>query len=148
MFPVAIKFWTPQDGMHNRVLDFYSDSEESVGTIANQLRSKLEKIDLLIQKVSAFSMDNASVNYGKHLSVFQNLKTVNDGIIVANCPAHILHNAAKKSADKMAVYVEVFVVKIFNHFSSSAKRTAALKLIFAFLDNVEDYSELLRHVTA
>jgi hypothetical protein len=27
MFPVAIQFWTPQDGMHNRVLDFYSDSE-------------------------------------------------------------------------------------------------------------------------
>jgi hypothetical protein len=36
MFPVAIKFWTPQDGMHNRVLDFYSDSEESAGSIANQ----------------------------------------------------------------------------------------------------------------
>jgi hypothetical protein len=57
-------------------------------------------MDLLIQKVSAFSQDNASVNYGMHSSVFQNLKNVNDGIIVANCPAHILHNAAKKSAEK------------------------------------------------
>jgi hypothetical protein len=138
------------NGMHKRMLDFYSDSEESSGAIANQLTSRLKKMDLSIQNVSTFSADNASVSYGKHSSVFQNLKKVNDGIIVANCPAHILHNAAKKAADKMAVDVEVLVVKTFNHFSSSAKRTAALKSIFAFLDNGEEYSELLRrdHVVA
>jgi hypothetical protein len=64
------------------------------------------------------------------------------------CPAHILHNAAKKSADKITVDVEVFVVKIFNHFSSSAKRTTTLESVFAFPDNGEEYSELLHHVTA
>jgi hypothetical protein len=41
--------------------------------------------------------------------VFQNFKKVNNGIIAANCPAHILHFAAKKAADKMAVVdVEVW----------------------------------------
>jgi hypothetical protein len=60
--------------------------------------------------VSAFSTDNSSVNYGKHSSVFQNLQKVSDRIIAANCPAHILHNAAKKAADKMAVVnVEVLL---------------------------------------
>jgi hypothetical protein len=39
------------------------------------------------------------------------------------------------------------VVKIFNHFCSSAKRTADLKLVLAFLDNGEQYSELLHHAT-
>jgi hypothetical protein len=146
MFPVAITFWTPQDGMHNQVLDLYSDSEESAGTIANQLTSRLEKMDLSIQKVSAFSADNASVNCGKHSSAFQNLKKVNDRIIAANCPAYILHNAAKKAAHKMAADVKVLVVKIFNHFSSSAKRTAALKLVLAFLNNGEENSELLRYI--
>jgi hypothetical protein len=97
--------------------------------------------------VSAISADNASVNYGKHSSVFQNLKKVNDRIIAANFPAHILHNATKKAVDKMAVDVEVLVVKIFNHFSSSAKHTAALKSVLAFLDNGEEYTELLRHMT-
>jgi hypothetical protein len=147
MFPLAIQFWTSQDVMHNRMLDFYSDPEESAGAIANQLTSSLEKMDLSIQKVSAFSADNASVNYGKHSSVFQNLKKVNDRIIAANCPTHILHNAAKKASDKMAADVEVLVVKIFNNFSSSAKHTAAKKSIFAFLDNGEENRELLRHVT-
>jgi hypothetical protein len=110
MFPVAIQLWTPQDGMQNRVLDFYSDSEESAGAIVNQLTDRLEKVDLSIQKVLAFPADNASVNYGKHLPVFQNLKKVNDRIIAANCPAYILHNAVKKAADKMAVVdVEVWL---------------------------------------
>jgi hypothetical protein len=91
-------------------LIFYSDSEESAGAIANQLTSRLDKMDLSIQKVLAFSVDNASVSYGKQLSVFQNLKKVNDGIIDANCPAHILHNAAKEAGDKMAVLdVEVWL---------------------------------------
>jgi pyruvate-formate lyase-activating enzyme len=79
--------------------------------------------------------------------VSQNLKEVNDRIIAANCPAHVLHNAAKKAADKIAVDVKVLVVKLFNHFNSSAKRTAALKSIFAFLKNGEEKNELLRHVT-
>jgi hypothetical protein len=124
------------------VLDFYSDSEESAGATVNQLKSRLEKMGLSIQKVSAFSTDNASVNYGKHSLLFQNFKRVNDRIIAANCPAHILHDAAKKATDKMAVDVEVLVVKIFNHFSSSAKHAAALKSVFAFLDNGEEYNEL------
>jgi hypothetical protein len=58
MFPMAIKFRTPQDGMQNRVLDIYSDCENSVGTIANQLTSRLEKIDFSVQKASEFSVDN------------------------------------------------------------------------------------------
>jgi hypothetical protein len=147
VFPVAIKFWTPQDGMQNRVLGFYSSSEQSAEAIANQLTSRLGKMYLSIQKVLAFSADNTSDNHGKHSSMFQNLKKVNDRIIAANCPAHILHNAAKKAADKMAVDVEVLVVKIFNYFSSSAKHTAALKSVLEFLDNGEEYSELLCHVT-
>jgi hypothetical protein len=61
--------------------------------------------------VSALSADNANVNYGKHSSVFQNLEKVNDRIIAANCRAHILHDAAKKAAEKMTVDVDVLVVK-------------------------------------
>jgi hypothetical protein len=37
---------------------------------------------------------------------------VNDRIIAANCPAHILHNATKKVADKMEVDVEDLVKNI------------------------------------
>jgi hypothetical protein len=48
--------------MQNRVLDFHSDSEESTGAIANQLTSQLEKMELSIQNVSAFSTGSASIH--------------------------------------------------------------------------------------
>jgi hypothetical protein len=41
-------------------------------------------------------------------------------------------------------YIESLVVKICNHFSSSAKRNEELIKIFNFLD--EDYKNLLHHV--
>jgi hypothetical protein len=40
--------------------------------------------------------------------------------------------------------MESLVVKIFNHFSSSAKRITELKNVFQFLG--EDYEDMLRHV--
>jgi hypothetical protein len=59
--------------------------------------------------------------------MFQNLKKVNDRIISANCPAHILHYAAKKAADKIEVHAAVLVVKIFSNFNCTfllrAKKT-------------------------
>jgi hypothetical protein len=65
-------------------------------------------MDLRIQKVSAFSTDNAS---GKHSSVFQNLKKVNGKTAAANFPAHTLHNAATNASDKMTVDVAILDLK-------------------------------------
>lgn len=76
-------------------------------------------MDLRIQKVSAFSTDNAC---GKHLSVFQNLRKVSDKTVADNLPAHILHNAAMNASDTMTVNVAIL-----DYFTSSAKRTVALK---------------------
>jgi hypothetical protein len=78
-------------------------------------------MDLRVQRVSAFSTDNAS---GKHSSVFLNLKKVNDRSVA------------------------ILDVKNFKHFTSSAKRTAALTEVFAFLDIGEECCELLHRVTS
>jgi hypothetical protein len=61
--------------------------------------------------------DNVSVNYGKHLSVFQILTKLIDRIIVVNCPACIQDTAAKIAADKMTVHVDVLVSFGISHFS-------------------------------
>jgi hypothetical protein len=70
--------------------------------------------------------------------VFQNLKNVNYRIIVNICPAHTLHNAAKKSVYKMAVDDKVLTVKIFTQFTSSAKHTAASNSAFALVDSAQE----------
>ena len=94
--------------------------------------------------ISAYTTDNASVNYGKNYSVFQELKADNSGIIKANCMAHIVHNYAANAGDMLNIDIDSVVNQIFSHFSVCAKRTEEFKAFFAFVE--EDYHVVRRHV--
>jgi hypothetical protein len=97
-----------------------------------------------LENISSYSADNASVNFGKHNSVFKKLQQLNPSIQRANCPAHIKHNCAKQAPDKLDIDMESLVVKILHNFSSSAKRITELKNVFQFLG--EDYEDMLRQM--
>uniref|UniRef100_A0A3B1JH27 HAT C-terminal dimerisation domain-containing protein n=1 Tax=Astyanax mexicanus TaxID=7994 RepID=A0A3B1JH27_ASTMX len=144
LFPLSLRYWTPKLGLKSKILDFYEDSHESAATIHCQITSKLEENGLQLDMISAYTADNASVNYGKNNSVFQKLKADNSGIIKANCVAHIVHNCAKHAGDMLNVDIDSVVNKIFSHFSVSAQRTEELKEVFAFVE--EDYHVVRRHV--
>ncbi|KAL6490104.1 hypothetical protein MHYP_G00004490 [Metynnis hypsauchen] len=116
LFPLSLRYWTPQLGLKSKILDLYEDNHESAATIHRQITSKLEENGLQLDMISAYTADNANVNYGKNNSVFQKLKADNSGIIKANCMAHIcLHSAPEE-----------------------------LKAVFAFVE--EDYHVVRRHV--
>jgi hypothetical protein len=144
LFPIAVRYWMPENRVENKVLNFYDDPDETSAGTANQIKARLTGNSLSLENISSYSADNASVNFGKHNSVFQKPQQLNPSIQRANCPAHILHNCAKQAANKLDVDMESLVVKIFNHFSSSAKRITELKNVFQFI--VEDYDNMLRHV--
>jgi hypothetical protein len=127
LFPIAVRYWTPKNGVENKVLDFYDDPNETSAGIANQIKARLTENSLSLENISSYSADNASVNFGNHNSVFQKLQQLNPSIQRANCPAHILQTADKLDVDMGSL------VKIFNHFSSSAKRITDLKNVFQFL---------------
>ncbi len=92
----------------------------------------------------AYTADNASVNYGQHNSVNQNLKLAQKDIIAANCLAHTLHYTTKYAAGCLTVDVENIVLKAYTHFSISASRAAQLKEFCELLE-VSDCN-LLWHV--
>ena len=100
-----------------------------------------EKNALRVNQISAYGADNASVNFGKHNSVFQKLKEVNPQIMKGNCKCHLIHNTLKNATGYDA---EAIVLKIHSEFSCSAKRADSLKEFCEFTS--VQYKEILRHV--
>ncbi|CAM4725705.1 unnamed protein product [Leuciscus chuanchicus] len=144
LFPLSVRYWTPDLGVQTKVLDFRDDSDETSVAIHNQIVTKLEENGLGLDMISAYSADNASLNYGRYNSVFQKLKENNNCILNANCVAHIVHNSAKHAGDRLNIDIENVVNKTFSQFSSSAKRIEELKSIHTFVEI--EYQSLLRHV--
>jgi hypothetical protein len=71
------------------------------------------------------------------------LKLENDSIIKANCLCHVLHNTAKHGLVKYPSDVENLIMKIFAHFSISAKRVENLKSCYEFTES--QYKKLVKH---
>lgn len=92
----------------------------------------------------AFTVDNASVNYGVNQSVYRNLKEENNSVIKANYNCHVLHNTIKYALLLLPFDIENLVLKIFSHFSISAKRVNELKSCYEFTDN--EFEVMRRHV--
>ncbi|KAK1874558.1 Pre-mRNA-splicing factor CLF1 [Dissostichus eleginoides] len=145
MFPLAVQYFTPESGVTNKMLDFIENPDESAAGIVALLEQSLEKFGLSMDQVTAFSADNTNVNYGIHNSVFTNLKRKQNDLLRGNCHAHIVHNTVKHALDKLTVDVENVVLKVYGHFSISAKRRESLKEFCEFCD--VEFQEILRHVT-
>ena len=97
-----------------------------------------------MSQISAYSADNAAVNYGINVSVYQKLKTLNSKIYKANCKCHILHNCVKNSLKALSVDVELIILKIYSEFSAFAKRRN--ELMISCSDTEIEFREILRHV--
>lgn len=149
-FPIAVQYFNVNKnlgkiGVANKLLDFVENPDESANGMFQIIEQCLVSNNLSFKHVSSFSADNCNANFGEHSSLFTNLKKQNRDIIKANCHAHILHNAIKHSIDKLDYDIENLVLKLYSHFSISAKRRESLKDCFEF--NESQYQELLRHVT-
>jgi hypothetical protein len=145
LFPIAIQYFDINNGINNFVINFYEDSNETSEAIYNNLKKCLNDNHLDFNNLIAFTGDNASVNYGKYHSVYKNFKDENQFIVKANCNCHILYNTIKYALTQLPFDVENLAMKIYAHFSISAKRVEALKSCYEFTDN--EYENMKRHVT-
>lgn len=143
-FPLVLRYFDKNKGVQTKLLSFFNlESEKSVD-ISSALIKELNKHKIHLRDATAFSADNASVNFGKHQSVFTELKKFNENMLPMGCVCHILHNCLKKAASLLKFDLELIVIKCFNEFSSSTTKIVALKEFFQFCDL--EWSELLRHV--
>lgn len=144
LYPIAVRYFDVNQGVRDRILDFYQDSKEDSKAIYDQIKRCLEINDLDMKNVSSFSADNAPVNYGEKNSVFQKLRDVHPDIIKSNCNAHVVHNTGRHACKALTYDVECLVLKIYAEFSSSAKNVQNLKECFEDFDL--EFQDVMRHV--
>ncbi|EEZ97442.1 hypothetical protein TcasGA2_TC011273 [Tribolium castaneum] len=144
LFPLCIRYFDVRVGIKEPILDFYEDANETSQAIYHKIKMILQKCNLPIDKISSYAADNASVNYGKHNSVFIHLKNDVPGLISANCNCHVINNASKFAAKVLSMDVETLIIKIYNEFSSSAKNDESLKDFGEFVEI--EWAQILRHV--
>ena len=97
-----------------------------------------------MEKGSCLSADNAHCNFGEKHFLYANVRTLNDCIIKANCRAHIVHDTLKFALGNLNEDIENIVLKIYSHFSMSAKIRETLKEFHIFVET--EFHEILRHV--
>lgn len=126
------------------MIDFYKDLDETSDGITAKLLKVLDENELRVENLVSYDADNASINYGKHHSVFENLKFKQPRLFKANCNCHVLHNVTKNAHKQLKYDVESLVMKVYNEFSSFAKRLDKLKSSYEFVG--EEFDITLRHV--
>lgn len=144
LFPISVQFFTMECGLQNFLLQFCENSDESADGMFNMLNNSLKELKLDWSQVSSLSADNTNSNFGANHSLFTNSSTKNQHLLKGNCHAHVIHNCVKFSMDALSLDVENLILKIYSHFSISAKRREELKSFHEFTDC--QWRELLRHV--
>jgi len=146
MFPCVIRYFTVEKGIQNKIIEFYEDANETAIAISQKIIEILIKAGLPAKNMISFSADNASINFGKHHSVYKLLKDEhNPNLIAANCLCHVLNNSIRQANKKLPYDIENLVIKVYNEFSVSAQNVEQLKDCLEFV-NLE-YENILRHVS-
>lgn len=126
-------------------------------TIFGKMHEVFESNDISWSKCIGLSVDNTSVNIGKHNSIMTRVLQKNPAIYINGCPCHIVHNMMQKASTAFTQVqiiaiqlpctigdVEEIVVDIFYHFSSSTKRKSGLEEYCNFCDI--EYRKILKHI--
>ena len=148
LFALVIRFFSPKTGVNVRLLDLQSMPGETSEQIMNFILLSIEENELDLQQLTSFCADNAPANFrgsnqeGKN-NVLYHLRERKTCLIPVGCPAHILHNAAEKGAERLITDIETIVLKIGSHFKSQTGRTNSLKQFCEQLNT--NYSTLPTH---
>lgn len=144
LFPLSVQYFSIENGIENKLIDFYENPHETADEMCSYIKKSFENLKLSLQKVSALSADNTNCNFGKNHSLYTNLKKDIPNLIKANCHAHIIHNAVRYAMNYISFDIENVILKIYAHFSQSSVRRETLKDFFTFLNS--EWSELKKHV--
>ena len=97
-------------------------------------------------KCIGLSVDNASVNMGKHNGLYRKFETKNECVYTLGCPCHIIHNTASFASKAFSATagfdIGDFLVDIYYYFDNSTKRQALFQEYCTFCD--QEYRKILK----
>ncbi|KAL3120081.1 hypothetical protein niasHT_003333 [Heterodera trifolii] len=128
LFPIVIRYFVAENGIQVRLLDLQALPGETAEEVYQWILKMLQKHGLKFERIVAFCADNTAANFGSaehrgENNVFYKLRAHKNNLIPVGCPAHVLHNAAKRGADNLSIDIESIVFKLTSHFKNSTKRT-------------------------
>lgn len=144
LFPLVVQYFDAENGIQNKLLDFYENPDESADGMFQAINQSLADHNLSFDRVSGLSADNTNANYGIHHSLYKNIEKVAPHLVKGNCHAHIVHNTVKHAMGWLKCDIENLILKIYSHFSVSACRREELKCFVAAVEG--EWHELKRHV--
>ena len=122
-------------------------SDCSAKGIFDQIALAFEQYSIPWENVIGLSLDNASVNMGKHKGIFTHFEKKNRSIYTAGCQCHIVHNiaghAAKAFENESCFVISDFLADIFYYFENITKRQASLREFCHFCD--QEYRKILKY---
>lgn len=102
MNPVTVRMYDSNTGhIGTRLLDMCLTTGTGSATAANiftAMNDALESRGIPWTNCVSLSVDNTSVNMGKHNSIRSRAVLKNPSIYTMGCPCHILHNTAQKAS--------------------------------------------------
>ena len=88
MLPVVIRYFVPEVGICNKLLE---DAVETAESIVNHLEQSLQSASLSLDNLVFFTAENANVNYGRH-GVFSLLQRKQSNLIAKHLSYIMLLN--------------------------------------------------------
>ena len=148
LFPVVVRYFLPNCGVQDKIIDFVSLPGETSDLQCAMLKQICDKFSIE-NKIVALCADNTNTNFGgcRRLgknNVWRKFENELDRPIIGiGCGAHIVHNCLQHAVDCLPIDIECFAVKVYKYFNIYTVRVEELKNFCDFADN--NYAKLLEH---
>ena len=147
MYPLVVRIYESNRGeICSKFWHMCLVSDYSAQGIFTEVSKAFEQDSVPWQNVIGLSLDNASVNMGRHNSLYRKFEPKNSSVYTIGCPCHIIHNTANHASQVFAGVtgfdIGDFLVDVFYYFDNSIKCQALLKEYCEFCD--QEYRKILK----
>lgn len=146
LYPIVVTFYDQsQLKIVSRLLSLPDLQGDATGkNIGNLVLNELERFNVPVEHLVAFSADNAAVMLGNKNGVAAVLKQKQEALVVVGCPCHLINLAAEKAAAVLPCKVGDILIDVYYYLEKSVKRKEKLHKFQELYNN--EARKILKHI--